>query len=168
MNEGTRQRSHWRRNFAICAIVISLPSLAYLYATREWEESDFGDAQWEPSGRAGVFCCTVTDAEGRPVAGARVDIDNNSGGTGGTTDENGRVELRPGESELSGIAVNRVWLVRRRFADELGSPSVKRGLDVRIRLKDLAAFEMSNNPALRRSVGGSDRDRMNAASKMAE
>ena len=82
-----------------------------------------------------VVAVIVRDSAGRPAPNVDVYVDNNSGGNGSTTDADGVAELRMGESDFAGLAIDGVWVVSRPHAYELGSPSVENGLEVSVELK---------------------------------
>lgn len=100
------------------------------------ESTDVADVVWsEDEGEPYVVRVTVSDAGGKPVPAAQVHVDNNSGGSYGTTDEAGTATLEMGEADFSGLQINNVRVVARPHAHWLGSPNVMNGLNVEVRLK---------------------------------
>ncbi len=72
--------------------------------------------------------------------GVRVHVDNNSGGNEEVTNDQGRVIIELGESDISGLSVNGVPVLHRPYAYHLGVPNVSKGVMVQIQLKTLSAF----------------------------
>ena len=81
----------------------------------------------------------VIDLDGNPVAGANIDIRNNSGGNAGTTDTNGHANIKVAEREIDGILLDGQPVLNRPNAYSLGYPSVEKGLCVLIVKRDSSA-----------------------------
>lgn len=78
----------------------------------------------------------VIDRDGNPVAGANIDVRNNSGGNAGTTGANGHTSIKVGEREIEQILLGGQPVLNRPSAYALGYPSVEKGLHVLIVKKD--------------------------------
>ena len=86
-----------------------------------------------------VVCC-VEDRFGNPIPAVLVEVGNNSGGNGASTDGNGIALLHMGELEVDEVKVNHVTVVSRPNAYWLNSPNVEHGLNLRIVVKSKAEF----------------------------
>jgi len=103
---------------------------------RDYETGPWAFAILSTSGVPFLVEVRVLDSRGNPVPGADVDIRNNSGGNRGSTDVNGRANIKVAEREVLQIFVDGCLVLNRPNADKLGYPSVDRGLSVLIVKKD--------------------------------
>jgi hypothetical protein len=150
-----RQGSWLIRGYvALCVLTLAGAALRPSYwlwaVTRPYESSDLADVSWEPGGEPGVVTFTIVDALGRPMPGVSADTNSFSGWTGrlAVTDANGMARISPGESEVIGLRVRGVEVMNR---DDLDSyimgltPSVGRGLRVKVRVKDPSRLGITDN-----------------------
>ena len=131
---------------AICIVVFSLAfsvlSGAFLTRQRQnkicalanVEETKFGTVTISDGGISGAASITVVDASSKPIAGCIVLLDNSSGGTQGVTDINGNTIIYPGESEIEGVFVDGISVLRRPYARYYQFPSVSKGVVFKIKL----------------------------------
>jgi len=127
--------------------IIIILFFAALYRGYVWYKMQFADYESGPI--ADVYLeignspmnisCRVVDIKGKPLSSVVVDFRNNSGGNPGITNEAGLVQIAVGEKDLEQILVNNIVIMNRPYSYELGYPSVERGLQVKIVIKDLKA-----------------------------
>jgi len=117
------------------AALLLLVGYALYGQLRSSESHRLANVSWQRSGRRMQAQIMVVDANDQPVAGANVNIDNDSGGNSTDTDSQGVAVIQLGESEMKGVDLNGVRIVNRPLASYIGWPNVDKGIVMTIKLK---------------------------------
>lgn len=123
-------------------IVMGLAIIACLYwyamQTRAHEYGAVADVFFFNTGQPMTIQCKVEDADQKPLAGIAVFVKSASGGARGTTGADGQIEWKVNSPEVLGIDVAGQKVLNRPYAVELGYPSAKTGMTIKIVVKDPA------------------------------
>lgn len=123
-----------------------------------YEKTEFSEVYLHEGGKPMCVICFVTDKNNLPIKFARIDIRNNSGGNEGLTNKEGKVEIALSEMDLEQILVEDIIVFNRPNAYELGYPNVKKGLEVKIIIKNRKSGDVVSH-------NKSDRDVLQKESK---
>src|SRR5438046_1270873 len=99
-----------KRIAALVALVLLAGSVVVILCLhlRQSECGPIADVTWRVGGSPMSADVTIRDTERRPVSGVRVHVDNNSGGSGATTDADGHARICLGEPDFAGLELNGV------------------------------------------------------------
>ncbi|MEX0701581.1 MAG: hypothetical protein WD069_05735 [Planctomycetales bacterium] len=122
------------------AIVAGCAWPAYFLWTelRPYESNAIADSSWTAGGEPYHVTVRVTDADGSPLSGVDVDLEDPSGGGAGTTDANGEWAYHP-DGGLLTFSLNGVPMMQERLAIFAKGPG-KEGWILRVIVKDPAAI----------------------------
>src|SRR4051794_29434461 len=82
--------------FFVCMVALYQRHMSY-------EDNEQATVRLQVGGESMTATCSVYDRDGKPAPGVYVKVDNDSGGSGEVTDENGTAVIKPGETEVLGI-----------------------------------------------------------------
>jgi hypothetical protein len=125
----------FRDAFILLAATLLAMLIFHCVRSSRGEDNDAATVHWVEGGEAMTAYCEVYSPTHGPVPGALVTLEDDSGGTSGITDENGRVLIEKGETAVTGIEVNGTRVMRRDCCLGVFAPKVTRGLLLTIELK---------------------------------
>lgn len=90
----------------------------------EFENNSHALVLFSRSVKSGGVNVKLQNMNGKPLAGVKVDIRNNSGGNTGVTDDYGMVLIQVSESDIEQVVINNIIVVNRPNAYANGYPNV--------------------------------------------